>query len=70
MTDYSELYATLTELEKLAWDLATKNPPLDDIGDYCVLCEDMYGLVHTPACPYRRAVEWKTEKVARWEAER
>ena len=74
------LYESLTELERIAWDLAGSKPQaLRDLDDVCAVCQedriydwdDPAHLVrHNTTCPYRRAVEWKAELIARWEAER
>ena len=75
MTDYSELYESLTQTERITWDLAESDLSFD--GDYqimnCPACyeriKESYPLSCDSDCPYRRAVEWKAELIARWEAE-
>ena len=68
------LYKSLTQTERIAWDLANAKPVVRHIeGSFiCHVCYKwVIGLeTHAEDCSYRRAVEWKAEKVARWEAER
>ena len=80
------LYKSLTQTERIAWDLAepmrwpTHHSVMGGAQVFCPFCraavisQELHKLdlaeAHKATCPYRRAVEWKAEKVARWEAER
>ena len=82
MSDYTELYEGLTQLERIAWDLAENGTFVSCGDDYGPRYECVCGYFddsrdslwtrldqHEDDCPYRRAVEWRARLVAEWEAE-
>ena len=81
MSDYTKLCESLTQLERIVWDLAENGMFVSCGDDYGPRYECACGYFddsppplwtrldqHEDDCPYRRAAEWQKRKVAEWEA--
>ena len=85
MPDYAELYESLTQAERIVWDVAeglfVRWDNDFEHGWICPCGMRTWGGIealvkiheldgHEDDCPYRRASEWWARKVAEWEAGR